>query len=155
MLMTVGNGMLRPAEYLQRTPPLAASRRSSAAKLIDPAHWARALLLSVLLCIPHWAFAQRMAWRNLLPQGVEFIYAIALDPTNSSTIYGGTSYGVIMSTDGGRTWFTAFYLPAAFVQAVAVDPNTPNTAYAGTQGSGVFKTSDGGNSWNAMNDGIE
>jgi len=33
---------------------------------------------------------------------------------------------------------------------VAVDPNTPTTLYAGTEDYGLYKSSDGGNAWNAM-----
>ena len=39
------------------------------------------------------------------------------------------------------------------VRAIAIDPASPNTIYASTDG-GLIKTSDGGSSWNFMNDGL-
>ena len=37
--------------------------------------------------------------------------------------------------------------------ALAIDPNNPNTLYAGS-GSGVFRSTNGGGSWSAANDGL-
>jgi hypothetical protein len=39
-----------------------------------------------------------------------------------------------------------------FVQTLAIDPQTPTTLYAG--GYGVFKSTDEGESWTAMNNGL-
>jgi hypothetical protein len=39
------------------------------------------------------------------------------------------------------------------VNDVAVNPKDPNNVYAGTD-AGVFRSSDGGNSWQSMNDGL-
>ncbi|MBO9362486.1 MAG: hypothetical protein J7452_09815, partial [Thermoflexus sp.] len=41
-----------------------------------------------------------------------------------------------------------------FVSALAIDPRNSNTLYAGTLGGGVFKSTDGGGSWSAFNDGL-
>ncbi|MEW6270673.1 MAG: hypothetical protein AB1689_15430 [Thermodesulfobacteriota bacterium] len=38
--------------------------------------------------------------------------------------------------------------------AIAVDPTTPTTVFAGVHGGGVFKSTDGGDTWSAVNDGI-
>lgn len=40
------------------------------------------------------------------------------------------------------------------VLALAIDPETPTTLYAGIIGAGVFKSTDGGASWTAINDGL-
>ena len=40
------------------------------------------------------------------------------------------------------------------IAALAIDPSTPTTLYAGTSGGGVFKSTDGGGSWRAVNDGM-
>src|SRR6185503_15720250 len=73
--------------------------------------------------------------------------------------------GLFKSTDGGVNW-SATGLTNAFVSEVAIDPLDPNTLYAGTypgaqltfQGSqatsGMFKSSDGGASWFAINNGF-
>jgi len=40
------------------------------------------------------------------------------------------------------------------VSALAIDPATPATLYAGTWGGGVFKSTNGGESWSAVNTGL-
>ena len=39
-------------------------------------------------------------------------------------------------------------------QHLLFDPQIPGTVYAGIRGAGVLKTSDGGDTWTAMNDGL-
>lgn len=51
------------------------------------------------------------------------------------------------------TW-TGIGPGGGIVNTLAIDPATPTTLYAGTQGSGVFKTTDGGASWSAINNGL-
>src|SRR5207244_180083 len=90
-----------------------------------------------------------------------FVSALALDPTNTRTVYAGTGRGtqrvfgapgaLLKSTDGGDTWGPADTgMPGAdpnfAVYSLAVDPTNPSIVYAGTD-SGVFKTTDGGASW--------
>jgi hypothetical protein len=41
-----------------------------------------------------------------------------------------------------------------FVTAIAIDPSNPGTIYAGTNGSGMYKSTDGGTTWSAVNNGI-
>ncbi|HEV7394867.1 MAG TPA: Calx-beta domain-containing protein [Pyrinomonadaceae bacterium] len=61
------------------------------------------------------------------------------------------------STDSGATWTTLnnFGLfSAPDVAWLAIDSTAPATIYAATQGSGLFKTTNGGSSWSAINNGI-
>jgi hypothetical protein len=65
--------------------------------------------------------------------------------------------GVGLSRDGGRSWAPATGLPAAAVTHVLVDPRSPvqsRTVYACLFGRGVFKSSDGGVTWSAKNEGL-
>jgi photosystem II stability/assembly factor-like uncharacterized protein len=98
-------------------------------------------------------------------------YGWAINPANSQTIYapgelytGGsvTESSLFKSTDGGNNWSgTGLH---AFISAVAIDPLNPNTLYAGTTDYGfdlgytaflgVFKSTDGGQSWLAINNGL-
>ena len=40
------------------------------------------------------------------------------------------------------------------VQALVINPKIPKIIYAGTNGGGVFRSTDGGETWNAMNTGL-
>jgi photosystem II stability/assembly factor-like uncharacterized protein len=102
------------------------------------------------------------------------LWAVVIDPNNSSILYAGyddtsdASGGVYKSTDGGATWSAAGGgLPAyqvadgryGGVQALAIDPKNPNTLYAANArnvafGGGVFKSTDGALSWNPVNSGL-
>ena len=99
------------------------------------------------------------------------ITSLAVDPTNSSTLYAGfvphtftadgesPTGGVFKSTDGGETW-NEFQngMPATFVvTALTIDPLTPSTIYAvvtSHAGGGVVKSTDGGQSWNTVDEGL-
>ena len=41
-----------------------------------------------------------------------------------------------------------------FVTGLVIDPQTPSTLYIGTSSDGVFRSTDGGNSWSAVNAGL-
>ena len=83
-----------------------------------------------------------------------WIVSLALDPSDSGTVYAGTeSRGVFKSSDGGSRWHRARTgLPTAFedqyatVNGIAVDPDEPQVVYAGTS-HGVAVSTDGGSNW--------
>ena len=88
--------------------------------------------------------------------------AIAIDPSNSATIYAvvssatvGAASGlgsIFKSTDGGANWASASSgLTNTFAETLAIDPTNPSTLYAGTVPGGIFKSTDGGASWNSVN----
>jgi photosystem II stability/assembly factor-like uncharacterized protein len=90
------------------------------------------------------------SWFPIGGSGVSLI----IDPENPNTLYAGLSPsgGVAKSVDGGETFLPAsngMGTPAVF--ALAIDPNNPNVLYAGTQGFGAFKSTDGAQSWTALN----
>jgi len=77
--------------------------------------------------------------------------------------YVGTDLnGIFRSDDGGTTWISRSEgLPRAPagerptpIRCLAVDPTTPLIAYAGTELHGFYKTTDGGASWAAINQGL-
>ncbi|EIJ41601.1 BNR/Asp-box repeat protein [Beggiatoa alba B18LD] len=100
-----------------------------------------------------------------------------IDPHQTDTLYiskdedmlGGKGH-LYKSTDGGANWVEfSHYLTTAgidlnnySVQTLVADPQTPDTLYAGISrsvwagntGQGVYKTTDGGMTWTAMNDGF-
>ena len=78
-----------------------------------------------------------------------FIKSIAI--ANSSTIYVGHYGGVSKSTNAGDTWVDQGSSPG-FVFALAVE--SANVVYAGSQSQGMYKTTNGGSSWDQINNGI-
>lgn len=95
------------------------------------------------------------------------VVSIEIDPTDSSKLYAGTDRGELAtSLDGGVTWSfrtdpDPFGLNAPAI--VLLDPTTPSTLYVGFVESsafpgttpGVLKSTDGGASWEGVDDGIE
>jgi MYXO-CTERM domain-containing protein len=84
--------------------------------------------------------------------------AVAVDPTDSMTIYAGYALGGVWKTsDGGATWAPlSDYEPTLAVGSIAIDPAASETIYVGTgeaapylgySGEGIFKSTDGGKSF--------
>jgi len=92
-----------------------------------------------------------------------YLYAFAIDPAHSSTLYAGTDNGIVRSTDGGATW-NPLGLVNMIVSLLAIDPAQPNTLYTAATPStvypatpglpGLFKSTDGGASWFPLNRGL-
>ncbi|MFH1321221.1 MAG: hypothetical protein ABII90_11305, partial [Bacteroidota bacterium] len=92
--------------------------------------------------------------------------AVAIDPNNSNTIYAAT-FGipfcvaaglVVKITDGEMVKNLSETLPgmsegiAESAVEIEVDPNNANTIYVSKHGYGVFKSIDGGDSWERLDD---
>jgi hypothetical protein len=90
------------------------------------------------------------------------ILALAIDPVTPTTLYAGTEHGTFKSMDGGGSWrwvtslpdTNSDYVEMLHVDRLVIDLTTPTTLYAATWGSGVLKSTDGGESWNAVNTGL-
>ncbi|MBL8151003.1 MAG: hypothetical protein JNN15_13840, partial [Blastocatellia bacterium] len=90
--------------------------------------------------------------------------SVLVDPKNPSRIFLGTAQGgVWRSIDAGVSWTPITdNLPSLAIGALAMDPQNPVIIYVGTgeahfsgnsyYGAGVFKSTDGGESWNATGD---
>ena len=105
------------------------------------------------------------SWKSLsTPTGTRSaIRSIAVAPTAPETIYIGTDQeGVFRSPDGGSFWSPAGQgLPEALaggrvapIRSLAIDPTNASIAYASTELHGLYKTTDGGTSWAAVNQGL-
>jgi photosystem II stability/assembly factor-like uncharacterized protein len=108
----------------------------------------------------------------------ERIGRILIDPTNSDIVYAAVlgalwgdseDRGVYKTTDGGKTWNKLFYTgPSTGCADMAMDPENPSLLYAsmwdfrrqaytfrsGGPGSGIFKSTDGGTTWNKIQNGL-
>jgi photosystem II stability/assembly factor-like uncharacterized protein len=102
-------------------------------------------------------------------QSTLFMGAIAVAPTNPSTIYAGTGEatnsslsfygrGVLKSTNGGTTWTLLgnSVFDRLVISKIAIDPTNANTVYAAVEdtgengvsgNTGIWKSTDGGNTW--------
>jgi photosystem II stability/assembly factor-like uncharacterized protein len=64
----------------------------------------------------------------------------------------------LRSIDSGQNWVSLeSNLPVSWenwVTALAIDPKNSATLYVGTRTTGVFKSTDGGASWTAYNQGL-
>ena len=110
-------------------------------------------------------------WTNLGPTydvvgggGVGRVNAIAFHPTDEDIIYVGTPAGGLWrTTNGGDYWESLTdYLPTMGVSSIVVDYDNPAIIYFGSGdrdagdavGMGVFKSTDNGQSWTLMNNGM-
>ena len=111
-----------------------------------------------------------MTWSKLdvSPRFQFAVSTIAVDPLDSSRVFAAgianpvcfplclmPSFPVsARSLDGGATWETIDSLDGHLVTAFAATPNLPPIVFAATGDAGVFESTDGGDSWSAMNDGL-
>jgi len=82
------------------------------------------------------------------------VQAVAVDPTNSARLLVSGSRGILISTDGGRTWSKAAgstTYPArgatGQVSAIVFDAQHPGAVFAAEWGAGVIRSTDGGHTW--------
>ena len=95
------------------------------------------------------------SWTKLLNISVNWQpgYYIAIDPESTGTIYVASDRSVRKSTDGGTSW-TPYTVAESNVTSIVIDMNNPGTLYAGTDAEGIFKSTNGGENWTAVNNGI-
>ena len=117
-------------------------------------------------------------WTKLGLDSTEHIAKIAIDPSNSSTLYvaapgplwsDSKQRGLYKSTDGGKSWNKILYISdKAGCADVEIDPSNPQTIYASTwefrrtpysfnsggNGSGFYKSTDGGKTWKEITKGL-
>lgn len=79
------------------------------------------------------------------------IRILAMLPTDTSTVYAGTTTGLFFTRDSGATWAEAS--TEMNVQDIAINPNDPTELFAGTT-EGVFRSADSGVNWTIVNNGI-
>lgn len=78
---------------------------------------------------------------------------VAIAPTMPSTVYIGTIQGQGLFIFHGSPGSVTSALLGKSIYSLAVDPANPTTVYAGT-GFGMFKSTDGGNVWAEIDEGL-
>jgi photosystem II stability/assembly factor-like uncharacterized protein len=107
-----------------------------------------------------------------------YVSVLVMDPATPTTLYalGASGFphnflpeescGVFKSIDGGESWSAAstgltstglsnsISLTRRYLSALVIDPLTPTTLFVGAGRDGVFKSTNGGESWNAASNGL-
>src|SRR5262249_45633503 len=117
-------------------------------------------------------------WTNVGLKGTYQIAKVLVHPRNPDLVYvaaQGHAFGpnddrgVFRSADGGKTWKKVLFVDARTgASDLAMDHTNPRILYAGLwegqrrpwsfasggTGGGVFKSTDGGESWNRLSEGL-
>src|SRR6516165_10524061 len=102
-------------------------------------------------------------------EDVQSIGAIAIDPSNSKTVWVGTGEswvrnsvsigdGVYKSTDGGENWTNVGLKDSEHIAKILINPGDSNDVLACATGHlwndnderGIYRTTDGGKTWNKV-----
>jgi len=119
-----------------------------------------------------------LSWENMGLRDTHHIGRIAIHPSNPDIVYVAAlghlwgpneERGLFRTTDGGVTWINSKFIDqdTGFVD-VAMDPENPSVLYAaayqrrrrgwgfngGGPGSGLYKTTDGGDTWEKLENGL-
>jgi photosystem II stability/assembly factor-like uncharacterized protein len=91
------------------------------------------------------------------------VSSVAVNPVNNSILYAGTfSGGIYRSTDSGASWdfLDGLTTDVGTVTDLVINPLNPSIIYASASGlgdysgSGVYKSTDRGNHWQVVNNGL-
>ena len=117
-------------------------------------------------------------WKKLGLDATQHISRIVIDPKNPDIVFvaaqgalysKSTERGIYKSIDGGTSWKKVLYVDDKTGSAeLSMDMQNPSILYAamwehgrlpwqvisGGPGSGLYKSTDGGNSWNKMENGL-
>ncbi|MDD3487292.1 MAG: YCF48-related protein [Candidatus Moranbacteria bacterium] len=84
------------------------------------------------------------------PSDGSFVLALAVDPSDSGKIFGGTTRGqIIFSENGGETWRAAHEGTSAITK-IAFDQFDSNLAYFAVNENGLLRTKDGGKTFDNL-----
>jgi photosystem II stability/assembly factor-like uncharacterized protein len=85
-------------------------------------------------------------------KSAENINAITFDPSQSDSVYLGTNYGLLKSTDNGTTWQeipTLIKHNTQPIRTLSIDPSNNQRIYITTD-TIIYRTEDGGKNWKTL-----
>jgi len=90
-------------------------------------------------------------WTKTAAAPTDTVFSLEVDPTDAARVLAATPDGAFLTTNSGATWTN---LHGGNLHAVLTYPGCPDTLLAGGF-AGVAISTDGGNSWNQMNAGLD
>jgi photosystem II stability/assembly factor-like uncharacterized protein len=117
-------------------------------------------------------------WKNMGLAETRFVSRIVIDPADPDLVFVAAQghlwgpneeRGIYRTTDGGKTWTKVLYVnPETGACDLAMDPSNSKVLYAGLwehrrwpyyfrsggAGSGVYRTTDGGETWTPVSEGL-
>ena len=106
------------------------------------------------------------SWTPIRNTGIEpsaMIYSLKIDPSDPAVLWAASSAGVSVSRNAAETWEPKNSgLPHLLTMGLVIDPLDTDTLYvtlwarpgSASWRGGVYRSSDGGNHWVAVNDGL-
>ena len=118
-----------------------------------------------------WVRAEKSDWQLVKENPVaEEVWSFAADPRDATRLYIGVSPALLYrSDDAGKTWMACesikripgyedwtFPPPPHIphVRYIAPDPHVVGAVYIGVEEGGVYHSSDGGETWKSLNEGL-
>ncbi|WP_017718514.1 WD40/YVTN/BNR-like repeat-containing protein [Kamptonema formosum] len=118
-----------------------------------------------------WARTGQGDWQLVSERPVaEEVWSFAADPSKLGRLYLGVSPALLhISDDGGQTWsavqsiknipgYSNWTFPPPphipHVRYIAPDPQVPGGVYIGVEEGGVYRSEDGNQSWESLNQGL-
>jgi hypothetical protein len=83
------------------------------------------------------------------------VLSLAIHPTAAGTLFAGTDNGLFKTTNGAGSWTVTSGTAGVAVDSIVVHPTNPTQLFAGTTTGGVYHSSDGGDTFTAMNGGLD
>jgi photosystem II stability/assembly factor-like uncharacterized protein len=88
-----------------------------------------------------------------IPDAAKRTHQVVQDPVNAMTFYAATVHGLWKSVDAGRTWKQTNPYPYV-INSIAIDSKKPQIIYLATDRSGILKSTNGGATFTAINQGF-
>jgi photosystem II stability/assembly factor-like uncharacterized protein len=118
-----------------------------------------------------WGRNEKGKWRLINGQAIpDEVWSFGADPRLAGRLYAGASPALLYrSDDGGETWIACESLRKVpgydtwtfpppphipHVRSIAIDRETPGALYIGVEEGGIYRSPDGGETWESLNEGL-